>query len=259
METPTYEEAIYMANIKRQRAMEAIDFMMKRYSVISLTPAPGMEVLLDYFVNMVYALELVMKVLAKDWDVPGKSKYRHDVGEMYRAIFGRPHSDPAFMRELQSAIVDQKFNYEPVHGLINRIECMEDLWDELRLEYARGAWGKISTVNIKVKTDPSFAQYLVRNVARFTKGETHTSDPMTTQDKIAMKKWQIEQLQREVTRLETEGEKQPTMPEICAEHQKRLEEEIQRREEMMRLQFHNWGYELQFMIYVAGVASFTLS
>jgi hypothetical protein len=40
METPTYEEAIYMANIKRQRAMEAIDFMMKRYSVISLTPAP---------------------------------------------------------------------------------------------------------------------------------------------------------------------------------------------------------------------------
>jgi hypothetical protein len=174
---------------------------------------------------MVYALELVMKVLAKDWAVPNKSTYGHRVGEMYQAIFGRPHADPAFMQELQKAIVDQKFNYEPVHGLINRIECMEDLWDELRLEYARGAWGKISTVNIKVKTDPSFAEYLVRNVARFTKGETHTSDPMTTQDKIAMYRCQIEQLQREVTRLETEGEEQRTMPEICAELQQRLETE----------------------------------
>jgi hypothetical protein len=29
---------------------------------------------------------------------------------------------------------------------------------------------------------------------------------MTTEDKIAMKRWQIEQLQREIAKLETEGE-----------------------------------------------------
>jgi hypothetical protein len=70
----------------------------------------------------------------------------------------------------------------------------------------RGAWGKISTVNIRVKADASFGEYLTRNVARFTILPPHTSDPMTTEDKIAMKRWQIEQLQREIAKLETEGE-----------------------------------------------------
>jgi hypothetical protein len=133
MNNPTYDEAVYMVKIRRRRrAKEAINRIIERYSVISHQPAPGMEVLLDYFTNMVYGLEHLLKVLARDWDTPGKSKYGHKVGKMYEAIFGRPHSNPAFMKELEEAILDQKFIYEPAKGLLNRIECIEHLWDELR-------------------------------------------------------------------------------------------------------------------------------
>jgi hypothetical protein len=255
VDNPTYGEAIYMVRIKRQRAKDAIDSIIARYSVWSKEPAPGMEVLLDYFVNMVYALELLMKVLAKDWDMPGKSKYGHRVGDMYEAIFGRPHSDPAFMQELKDAIQDQKFIYEPANGLLNRIECMEDLWDELKLEYMRGAWGKLSTVNKEVQTDDAFGQYLLRNIERFTKGPTHTSDPMTTEQKIAMKRFQIEQLQRAITRLETEGEQQPTIDEICNMLHERRRAEIERRQQMMGLTFQGWGHSsLRFSVMTMGVA-----
>ncbi len=219
-------------------------------------PAPGMEVLLDYFVNMVYALELLMKVLARDWDTPAKSKHQHWVGKMYKAIFGRPHSDPAFMQELKDAIQDQKFIYEPAKGLLNRIEAIETLWDELKIEYMRGAWGQISTVNKEVQTDDAFGQYLLCNVERFTKGPTHRSDPMTTEEKIAMKRFQIEQLQQEITRLETEGEREPTHEAVFNMLHERLRAEIERRQHMMQMTFQRWGSSaLKFSVMTMGMAA----
>lgn len=256
MDNPTYDEAIYMVRIKRQHAKEAIDRIIARHSVWSYEPVPGMEVLLDYFVNMVYALELLMKVLARDWDNPGRTKFAHRVGEMYEAIFGRPHSDATFMQELQSAILDQKFIYEPANGLLNRIECMENLWDELKEEYTRGAWGRLSTVNKEAQTDNAFGQYLLRNVARFTKGPTHTSDPMTTEQKIAMKRFQIERLQREITGLENGGEREPTHEEIINMLHERFRAEIERRQHMMQLIFQGRGTSaLRFSVITEGMAA----
>src|SRR5436190_806365 len=104
MDNPTYDEAIYMVRVKRRRAKEAMALIVERFGVISSGPAPGLGVLIDYFMNMVYGLELLLKVLAKDWETPGKSKHGHNVGKMYEAVFGRPHSDPAFMKELEEAI-----------------------------------------------------------------------------------------------------------------------------------------------------------
>ena len=65
MDNPTYDEAIYMVRIKRRRAKEAMSAIVQRYGVISHDPAPGLEVLLDYFMNMVYGLELLLKAMAK--------------------------------------------------------------------------------------------------------------------------------------------------------------------------------------------------
>jgi hypothetical protein len=113
---PTYDEAIYMVRIKRRRAKEAMAQIVESYGVISNEPVPGLEVLLDYFVNMVYGLELLLKVMAKDWDAAGKSKFRHKVGDMYEAVFNRAHPDPTFMKELEEAILDQKFVCEPARG-----------------------------------------------------------------------------------------------------------------------------------------------
>lgn len=256
MDNPTYDEAIYMVKIKRKRAKEAIDRIIERYSVWSHEPAPGMEVLLDYFVNMVYGLEFLLKVLARDWDNPGRTKYGHRVGEMYEAIFRRPHAEPTFMQELQNAILDQKFIYEPANGLLNRIEAIETLWDELKAEYMRGAWGRISTVNKEVQTDAAFGQYLLCNVERFTKGLTYMSDPMTTEDKIAMKRAQIEQLQREIGRLETEGERELTHEEVFDMLHERLRAEIERRQQMMQMTFQGWGTSaLRFSVITTGMAA----
>jgi hypothetical protein len=50
-----------MVKIKRQRAKEAVNRIIESNSVIGYVEAPGMEVLLDYFFNMVYGLELLLK------------------------------------------------------------------------------------------------------------------------------------------------------------------------------------------------------
>jgi hypothetical protein len=256
VDNPTYDEAIYMVKIKRQRAKEAINRILERYSVISCEPAPGMEVLLDYFTNMVYGLELLLKVLARDWDNPGETSYGHNVGKMYEAIFGRQHTDPAFIKELKDAILDQKFIYEPANGLVNRIEAMETLWDELKVEYMRGAWGRISTVHQEVQTDAAFGQYLLCNVARFTKGPTHVSDPMTTEQKIAMKRCQIEHLQREITRLETEGERELAHDKLFDMLHERFNSEVERRKQMMQMIFQMGGTSaLRFSVMTMGMAA----
>jgi hypothetical protein len=49
--------------MKRDRAKAALDQIVKRFGVISNEAEPGLEVLLDCLTNMVYALELLMKVM----------------------------------------------------------------------------------------------------------------------------------------------------------------------------------------------------
>jgi hypothetical protein len=195
-------------------------------------------------------------VLARDWDTPGKSTYGHKVGKMYEAIFGRQHTDPAFMAELQAAILDQKFIYEPASGLLNRVEAMETLWDELKMEYLRAAWGRISTVKKDVTADATFGDYLLRNIARFTTPLTYVADPTTTEQKIGMKRRQIEQLQREITRLETQGEPELTNEEIFRRLHEQYTAEVERREDMIRMVFQMRGTsELRFMVWVMGMAA----
>jgi hypothetical protein len=258
MDNPTYDEAIYMIRLKRERAKEAIEKIIVRYSVISNEAVPGMDVLLDYFVNMVYALELLLKVLAKDWDVPGQTKYGHKVGKMYEAVLGHPHVDPTLMKELEDAIVNQKFIYEPTTGLLNRVEALEKLWDELKREYMKGAWGKKSTVQKQVRADASFGNYLANNVDRFTRLREQSSEPvMTREDKLAWKRYQVEQLHREIAQLETKAEepREISSAEFFEKKTRQFKEEVERRQHMMRFSFQMRGTaELEFMIWVFGIA-----
>lgn len=92
------------------------------------------------------------------------------------------------MKELEDAILDQKFLCEPAKGLMDRVEAIEALWDELQMEYRKRSWGQTSTVNVEVKADASFGQFLLANVARFTPPPVYQQDPMTTEHKIAMKR-----------------------------------------------------------------------
>jgi hypothetical protein len=74
-QNPTHPEALLLIRMKRDRAKAAMDCIVKRFGVISNEPEPGLEVLLDYLTNMVYALELLLKVMANDWRTPGKSQF----------------------------------------------------------------------------------------------------------------------------------------------------------------------------------------
>ena len=256
MDNPTYDEAIYMVRVKRRRAKEAMSAIVQRYGIISHEPAPGLEVLLDYFMNMVYGLELLLKVMAKDWETPGKSKFGHKVGKMYDAVFSRPHPDPAFMKEVEDAILDQKFICEPAKGLMDRVEAVEALWDELKAEYRKRSWEQVSTVHKEVKADASFGQYLLRNVDRFTPPPTYQHDMRTNEEKIAMKRAQLEHIQREITRLETEGEPEVTMPDLHFRLLQEYREKVESIRNIMALQFQMWGNsEIGFMIYRVGIAS----
>src|SRR5262245_9047487 len=133
MRSPRYEEALYMSGAKRERAKAALMTIIKHYSTITTEPCLGLEVLLDYFNNMVYALELLLKVLSKDWDTSdGKSRSWHDVGKMYKLVFSRTYSgSPDLMKHIENAIRDQKFHCDPDNNLLDRVPELEALWDEL--------------------------------------------------------------------------------------------------------------------------------
>src|SRR5262249_13968800 len=156
-------EALLLIRMKRDRAKAAMDQIVKRLGVISNEPEPGLEVLLDYLTNMVYALELLLKVMADDWRTPGKSQFGHHVAEMYQEIFGRPHACPDLMTILERAILNQKFIYEPADRLIDHIPELEALWDELTTEFYQRRWMEDTWVQRKVVAPPGFIQFLRDN------------------------------------------------------------------------------------------------
>jgi hypothetical protein len=255
VDNPTYDEAIYMVRIKRRRAKAAMSAIVERYGVIRHDPAPGLEVLLDYFVNMVYGLELLLKVLARDWDTPG-STYRHQVGKMYEAVFARPYPDPAFMKELEDAIFDQKFLCEPARGLMDRVEAIEALWDELKAGHSRRSWGKSSDVNIEIRTGSAFGRYLLRNVERFTPRPVHRQNHMPTAHKIAMKRAQVEHLNRQIARLEAEGEPEVPIPELIARLRQDYRDKVEELASTMAIQFELWKTsEIEFSINAGWMSS----
>ena len=55
-QNPTDPEALLLIRMKRDRAKAAMDQIVKRFGVISNDPEPGLDVLLDYLTNRVYAL-----------------------------------------------------------------------------------------------------------------------------------------------------------------------------------------------------------
>jgi hypothetical protein len=171
VQNATYDEAIIMFKLKRKAAKEAVARIIEAYGTVG-QPIPGLDVLLSYFSNMVYGLELLMKVMSQDWGADGlqKSASGHDVGKMYGIIFKRPYTKSDLMKRLQCAILDQKFLYEPDGGLKDRVPELEALWDELEREFNTSRWGKTYTVFKAIDMSKEFGDYLGQNVERFVTG-----------------------------------------------------------------------------------------
>ena len=134
VKNPTYQEAVCLVIVKRRAAKESIFAFLKHAGRWTNQAGPRYESIFAYWSNMVSAIELLLKVLANDWK-DGKSQCGHDIGRMYKIVFGRLHADEAFIESLKSAIRDQKFLFEPDPRIANRIPELEQLWDELTTEF----------------------------------------------------------------------------------------------------------------------------
>lgn len=199
---PTTPEALLLIRIKRDRAKAAMDQIVKRICVISNQPETGLDVLLEYLTNMVYALELLLKVMADDWS-------SHDVGKMYQKVFDRPHSAPDLMPTLKKAIVDQKFIYEPADRLLDHIPELEALWDELTTEFYQRRWMENTTVQREVFAPPKLMDFLQANLPRFYRAETYREKPkMIREHRIQMLQHYIQTLQSELAQVQA-GEEPP--------------------------------------------------
>jgi hypothetical protein len=202
-QNPTHTEALLLIRMKRDRAKAAMDQIVKRFGVISNEPEPGLEVLLDYLTNMVYALELLLKVMANDWRTPGKSQFGHNVGRMYEEIFGRSHACPTFMTVLERAIRNQKFIYEPADRLMDHIPELEALWDELTTEFYQRRWMEDTTVQLEVVAPPEFIQFLRANLHRFYQGETYHLKPrLSPEHRVQRLQHHIKALQSELAQIQ---------------------------------------------------------
>jgi hypothetical protein len=247
MKAPSYDEAIYMTTIKRERAKLAISKIIESYGGgIGYIPRPGLDVLLDYFGNMVYAIELLMKVLADDWRVSTKSEFNHGVGKMYKEIFNRDYTKSDLMRLLREAIVDQKFIYEPSGALAARVPEIEELWDELKCEYYRRHFGRIMELRKTVTMPKDFSRYLLANVERFYTQQPVELDQKTKAEKIQMAECRIRLLQAQLETLRASPDDEPAdFPKQCEQFKKAHQEKLDGFRWSMALKF-GAGTELTF-------------
>lgn len=218
MENPTYDEAAYMVTEKRRRARLAITKIMESYA--SKCIRLRLESLLDYFSNMVYAIELLMKILARQWDA-GKPKPNHNVADMYKEIFGREHAQPDLMAGIKEAILDQKFLIHPKACLLDRLPDLERLWDELSVAYDKqNSWtNKVAKDGIEL--DLNSIRFLTDNVGKLYYVE-QVSRPMDT------KEARIQNLQDQIDRCQAQIEALQQSTENMADEWKRLHREGQK-------------------------------
>ena len=109
----------------------------------------------------------------------------------------------------------------------------------------------------EVKADAAFGQYLLRNVARFIPPPVYRHNPMTTEQKVALKRAYIQQLQREIDRLEAHGYgNMATWEAIHVRLRDQYQGRIEQLTDTMGLRFEMAGNsEIDFMVHTIGMAS----
>jgi hypothetical protein len=154
---PSDDECLLLIVLKRKSALAA---MRKIVSEFGLPPhkAPNLVTVLEYLTNMSSCVELMLKFLSGDWR-------SHKVGDMYEAVFGGKHPNQRLMDHLKTALVDQKYLFEPNGGLLSEIEDFEKLHDELKLKI-RAKQDRFQ-VFADIPAPDTFLPYLRDNPGRF--------------------------------------------------------------------------------------------
>jgi hypothetical protein len=121
---PTDQEALYLINMRRERANAVINETI--HDITRTIAMPNSEQILEYLSNMSMCMEMMLKLLSGDWR-------SHDVSKMYEIATGAPHPKPAFMASLKDAIMNQKYLLSPAGRIIEYVPELELLNDFLLL------------------------------------------------------------------------------------------------------------------------------
>ena len=202
VKNPTYQEAICLVIVKRRAAKESIFAFLKHAGRWTNQAGPRYESILAYWSNMVGAIELLLKVLADDWK-DGETEYGHNVGRMYEVVFGRKHADPAFMHSLKTAIMDQKFLFEPDPGIANRIPDLEQLWDELTTMFYGRQPIYICHIDKEVSLDRQCVEFFRDYIQRFIPEGEHSHTRQSKEQILQDLQFQHERLAEQIARLES--------------------------------------------------------
>ena len=151
------DECLLLIRLKRELAKAA----MERIIVGFARPPhslPDVTTLLEYLANMVYCIELMLKLLADTWT-------DHNIAKMYETVFGQPNPDPELMADIKTALTDQKYLFEPNGGLLAKIEGLELLHDVLDTRLRQRHDGYV--IQVDIAAPPNFLAWVRKNVARF--------------------------------------------------------------------------------------------
>lgn len=165
---------------------------------------PTIDLLNNYFVNNVFFVELMLKLLSGNW----KS---HDVGSMYHSVFEKPHQSPQLMKNIKEAIINQKYLFEPALGLSDSVPELEALHDEVRARIKQ----KFPDFSVKatVSLPNNFTKYIQDHADRFCRLQSPTFGPHNPPPSDFWEKHIAEshgQLQQVRQAFKSHGEKQKT-------------------------------------------------
>src|SRR5688572_28686519 len=97
----TTDEILLLIAIRRKSAWQSMQQIVKGYGPPPST-IPSIALLSNYFMNMVFCIELMLKQLSDDWA-------SHDIPDMYQTAIGSAHGSPQLLQDIRSAIMDQKY------------------------------------------------------------------------------------------------------------------------------------------------------
>jgi hypothetical protein len=155
----TDSEILLLIHLKRERAVESMCKILSPFKGEGgKTYLPSPVFLLDYLTNMVFAIELVLKLLADNWK-------DHEVSDLYKAVFRTDYKDAALLNAIRAAILNQKYFAKPREGLQDRIPDLERLYKSLMrrlcVKYQH------FTVHTDVVIPEAVGQYLLANLPDF--------------------------------------------------------------------------------------------
>jgi hypothetical protein len=161
------DEILFLITIRRQTAWESMRQIVEGFG----TPpnlVPSIVLLSNYFMNMVFCIELMLKLLSGNW-------MSHDIEGMYQTAFGKSHPSPHLLQAIKSAIMDQKYLFEPASGLDGNVPDLEKLYDEVLSELKKRFLD--FSIDRTVSLPKSFTEYIRDHAARFCRLQSPTFGP----------------------------------------------------------------------------------